>query len=226
VIGFKNLSSIDSGIFQHLPHLEKLCLANNAIERTESGSLDHLNTPEKSLNTFCFDKPHPGVQCRLKELNFTGNQFGCILKRSISHLPTSLSKLNLCNNKIVDIESGAFENMVNLRFLNLAWNLYETLDLNNILHRDTAYILYLHIESNMKSLMMWNDLSEQKEDGVSSIAMKREQRGISSFPMRKFFQHPVFVTVSEIQHEANRVVFNKMVDDGLIFISAACYYIP
>jgi hypothetical protein len=223
VIGFKTLSSIESGIFQHLPYLVKLFLANNAIERTELSSLDQLNTPEKSLNTLRFDKLQPGVESRLKELDLSKNQLGCILKRSVSNLPLSLVHIDLSHNNIVEIESGAFENMVNLRLLTLAWNLFETLDLNNILHRDTANIMHLDIVSNITRSIKWHDSSQQKRDEVSSMIIKREQTGISSFLARRFLQKPVLVNMSKKQLEANLVVFNKMVNDGLILISASHY---
>jgi hypothetical protein len=215
VTGFKNFSSIESNIFQLLPNLEKLCLSNNAIERTEQlDSLDHLNTLR-------FDKIQPGVESRLKVINLSGNQLSFVPKRSVSNFPPSLVELDLSKNKIVDIESGAFKGMFNLRSLDLAGNPFMKLDLSNIIYFDTVSLQFLDICGDANRSILWrHDSSQQKED--ANLVIEREQcEVVSKLPVVDRLHNQVFVQVSYKQREANKVALNEMVDQGLIYISAA-----
>jgi Leucine-rich repeat (LRR) protein len=142
IIGFKALTAIEPNAFQHVNHLEKLCLANNSIERIESGAFDDLNKLTRlelngnKLTTSCLSEMPATVEylslasneidgslvisshnTRLKVLDLGENKLASIPKRSVSNLPLGLVNLNVRENKIVDIESGAFNDLVNLNTL-------------------------------------------------------------------------------------------------------------
>jgi Leucine-rich repeat (LRR) protein len=218
VTGFKTLSSIEPKILQYFPDLQTLCLANNAFERIEFSSLDHLNTLEKSLDTLCFDNLQPGVESRLEVLDLSGNQLSCISKQTLSNLPPSLVKINLSKNKIVDIESGAFRDLASLRSLHLACNQFETLDLNNIL--DTVNLWFLDLQGNANFPIMWHESSQQKEEEGANMIIKRDKsQEISNLSVVNCSRIKVSVKVSSgRQREANLVVLNKMAERGIISV--------
>jgi hypothetical protein len=157
------------------------------------------------------------VESRLEVLDLSENQLSCISKRTLSNLPLSLVEINLSNNKIVDIESEAFRDLVKLRSLNLAWNSFATLYLNNILNRDT--VLFLDIQSDANIPIMWHELSPPKEEEGANMTMKgNKSQGISNLSVVNCSLNQVTCKVSSKQHEANLVVLNKLVDEGLISI--------
>jgi hypothetical protein len=218
VTGFKTLSSIEPKILQYFPDLQTLCLANNAFERIEFSSLDHLNTLEKSFDTLCFDNLQPGVESRLEVLDLSENQLSSISKRSMSNLPLSLVEINLSKNKIVDFESGVFRDLASLRSLNLACNKFATLDLNNILNRVTVNLLFLNIQSDANIPIKWHSSSQQKEEEGANMTKGDTSQEILNLSLANRSFNQVTVKMSSKQHEANLVVLKKMVDEGLISI--------
>jgi Leucine-rich repeat (LRR) protein len=188
ISGFKCISSIEPNAFQHLPNLRKLCLVNNSIERIEFGFSGHLN--------------------KLTQLDLSVNQLCSIPKRSVSNLPLSLVNLNLSSNTIVDIECGAFDDLENLRLLNLAFNSFKELNLNNILNRDTVNLMFLNLSGDRKMSIVWYDSSQQE------VNIKCEQQGILNTPS-KGLRNQVVVYVISYQVVC-REILNKLVDKSLI----------
>jgi hypothetical protein len=139
-------------------------------------------------------------------LDLSGNQLSCISKRTLSNLPLSLVEINLSKNKIVDIESGAFRDLASLRSLNLAWNNFASLNLNNILSRDTVNLLFLDIQSDVNIPIVSHESSPQKQEANMTIKGNKIQE-ISNLPVAKCSRSFATVKVSSEQREANRVVF-------------------
>jgi Leucine-rich repeat (LRR) protein len=168
------------------------------------------------LTDFCFDEPPANVEtCCLKVLDLSGNQLDSLPNRSVSNFPPSLVRLDLRYNKIVDIESGAFEDLVNLRSLDLARNPIATLDLNNILNNDTCNLRLLNILGCSIINVLWKDFSEEKEEGANAKEKRKRSEVVSKFPV-KCLRNRVLFYVNESQNNLSHEVLNKLVDERLI----------
>jgi Leucine-rich repeat (LRR) protein len=159
IAGFKTMTSIESNTFQHIPGLETLSLRDNSIEYIEPAAFNNLYRLVRLYlqgNVLNYFRLEP---CCLKILNLSGNQMKFFPKRSITNLPTSLVNLDLSRNMIVDIESGAFEGLINLRCLKLGLNAFKQLDLSNIINRDTANLRFLDMRGYVKKMIIFRLLS-------------------------------------------------------------------
>jgi Leucine-rich repeat (LRR) protein len=168
------------------------------------------------LTDFRFDEPSANAElCCLKVLDLSANKLSIIPKRSVSNLPTSLVNLDLSSNAIMGIESGAFEDMINLKSLSLSWNDFETLDLNKILNRHTANIRFLCINGSDYKNILWQDYLQEEE--VNTIKKRKRSEEVSKFPV-KCLRDRVLVHVNESQNNLSHEVLNKLVDDSIIRI--------
>jgi Leucine-rich repeat (LRR) protein len=179
ITGFKAMTSIEPNTFQHLPGLEWLSLEDNSIEHIEPATfnnvkkLTRLVLSRNKLTDFRFDEPPANAEpCCLKFLDLFRNKLVFIAKRTVTNLPKSLVYLDLSQNMIVDIESGAFEDLVNLRSLLLGFNCFEQLDFNNILNSDTANLRFLDVRwcENVTINL------QQNEDGIHAKKKRKQSR--------------------------------------------------
>jgi hypothetical protein len=224
IAGYNAITSVEPNTFQHLPNLEKLSLASNAIALIEPAAfnnlnkLTRLNLSNNWLTDFRFDEPLANAEpCCLKVLNLSVNQLNIIPKRSVTNLPTSLVNLDLSSNKIMGLESGAFEDLVNLRSLNLERNhhkSFETLDLYNILNNDTRNLLLLSIYECSVKTIQWREYAKEKEElAKTNLKRKRSEEDLT-FPI-KSLRNRVLVCVHESQHSC-QAALNKLVDEGIV----------
>jgi Leucine-rich repeat (LRR) protein len=192
IAGLKYMTSIEPNAFQHLPCLEKLSLENNSIDQIEPAAFNNLNKLMRlelrgnKLTNFRFaELPASAEPYCLKVLDLSCNQLIFIPKRSVTNLPTSLVNLNLGENFIEAIESGAFKDLVNLRSLNLAEMLCETLNVDDILNRDTANLRYLDIRgANANMKILCHDSSHQNAEGASVNEKRTQSEGVLKFPVK------------------------------------------
>jgi Leucine-rich repeat (LRR) protein len=193
IAGFDALTSIEPNSFQHLPDLEKLSLKKNSIEQIEPAAFNYLNKltrldlKQNRLTDFRFDElPANAEPCCLKVLDLSENRLSFLSKRFVNNLSTSLVSLDLIRNEIVNIESGAFEGLVNLRSLNLNGNLFKTFDLNNVINGGTVNLLLLDIRCGITDVkILYPDSSQQENKEVAYTEKKRTQRkSVLKFPIK------------------------------------------
>jgi Leucine-rich repeat (LRR) protein len=224
ITGYKAITSVEPNTFQHLPNLEKLSLVNNSIAHIEPAAFNNLNKltqlelSNNRLTDFRFGEPLANAEpCCLKVLYLSDNQLSFFPKRLVTNLPTSLVNLDLSSNKIMGLESGAFEDLVNLRSLNLERNhhkSFETLDLNNILNNDTCNLRLLDIcEASFKTIQ-WREYSKDIEERAKTNLKRKQSEEDLTFPI-KSLRNRVLVCVHESQ-DSCQAALNKLVDEGIV----------
>jgi Leucine-rich repeat (LRR) protein len=201
IAGINSLTAVDPYTFHHLPGLDKLSLKGNAIEQIEPAA---------------FNYPNNIAQLQLKILDLSGNQLNSIPKRSVTNFPMSLVNLDLSYNKIVDIETGAFEDLVNLRSLSLAENNFKILDLRNILNSNSLNLLFLDIRGKANMQILWHEFPKQ-EDAVNT---KIKWQLIKEAPKLALKRNRVVVCVCIYSsYKACFETLSKLADEGIIRIS-------
>jgi Leucine-rich repeat (LRR) protein len=102
-----------------------VCLTN-CLANLEHLSLTHAKID--SLDGLCYNGTLPYMPSRLRVLDFVKNKISMPLPmRAFFNLPC-LVNLNLYNSRIKAIETGAFDGLINMRSLNLSYNVFDTFD--------------------------------------------------------------------------------------------------
>ncbi|XP_013367531.1 PREDICTED: leucine-rich repeat-containing protein 32 isoform X1 [Chinchilla lanigera] len=123
------ISFLQPGVFQALPHLEHLNLARNrlavgtALSAGGLGPLPHVTSLDLSGNSLYSGLVERllGEAPRLRTLSLAENSLTRLTRQTFWGLP-ALEQLDLHSNVLMDIEDGAFEALPNLARLNLSRN--------------------------------------------------------------------------------------------------------
>jgi hypothetical protein len=132
------INQIESDAFFNLPNLKHLDLSNDSLNQfpfacltNDLANLEHLSLNSnriKSLDGLFNSNDFTNKQSQLRVLDLANNKISVPLPQEGFLSFPSLVKLNLNNNIIDVIEPGAFEGLVNLRYLGLARNKFQTFD--------------------------------------------------------------------------------------------------
>ncbi|XP_062950009.1 transforming growth factor beta activator LRRC32 [Cynocephalus volans] len=123
------ISFLQPGVFQALPHLEHLNLAHNrlaagtALSAGGLGPLPHLISLDLSGNSLYSGLVERllGEAPRLRTLSLAENSLTRLTRHTFLGTP-ALERLDLHSNVLMDIEDGAFEALPRLAHLNLSRN--------------------------------------------------------------------------------------------------------
>lgn len=123
------ISFLQPGVFQALPHLEHLNLAHNrlavgtALNTGGLGPVPHLTSLDLSGNSLYSGLVEQllGEAPALRTLSLAENSLTRLGRRTFSGTP-ALERLDLHSNVLMDIEDGAFEALPRLVHLNLSRN--------------------------------------------------------------------------------------------------------
>ncbi|XP_003420076.1 transforming growth factor beta activator LRRC32 [Loxodonta africana] len=118
------ISFVQPGVFQALPHLEHLNLAHNHLAvGTGLGPLLHMTSLDLSGNSLYNGLVERllGEAPALRTLSLAENSLTHLARRTFRGMP-ALERLDLHSNVLMDIEEGAFEALPHLAHLNLSRN--------------------------------------------------------------------------------------------------------
>ncbi|XP_045413263.1 transforming growth factor beta activator LRRC32 [Lemur catta] len=123
------ISFLQPGVFQALPHLEHLSLAHNrlavgtALSAGGLGPLPHVTSLDLSGNSLYSGLVERllGEAPSLRSLSLAENSLTRLSRHTFRGMP-ALERLDLHSNVLMDIEDGAFEALPRLAHLNLSRN--------------------------------------------------------------------------------------------------------
>ncbi|XP_012501047.1 PREDICTED: leucine-rich repeat-containing protein 32 isoform X2 [Propithecus coquereli] len=123
------ISFLQPGVFQALPHLEHLSLAHNrlavgtALSASGLGPLPHVTSLDLSGNSLYSGLVERllGEAPSLRSLSLAENSLTRLSRHTFRGMP-ALERLDLHSNVLMDIEDGAFEALPRLAHLNLSRN--------------------------------------------------------------------------------------------------------